>query len=415
MSKRLSRKSVIFGFLCSALSATPCLAAQSFLPMVNSGGNAADFSTTIAQGSSFVVVGSSLGPATPVTASSFPLLNTLSGTSVTVTSGSAKLNCPLTYTSQDEVRAILPSNTPIGLANITVAYNGQTGPGGSSTFTVTVVATSVGVFTTTGTGRGAGNFTASGTPVTFANSAVPSGIVTAQATGLGPIGTPDNELPTAFPNFPNVQVWVGSQLAQLVSDARSASSAGIDQISFAVPTGIAGCNVPVTVVSGGNLSNTVTLPVSAAGGACIDSGPTPPTSVLTKATAGQPVKVAVIGMGPTRNRQRRGRASRCRTPFRRASHPGFRSGRGEIDACLCVAEPAGDGDCHGEVCTPVESSQRESQSKHFRAVGSDAGGRGGAIRDLYQRRFRGYDCRRAISPCRSLCHRSAKPSPASGI
>ena len=298
MPSSFLNQSFFLGFLCSALSAPPCLTAQSFLPVVNSGGNAADFSATIAQGSSFVVAGSSLGPATPVTASTFPLLNVLSGTSVTVTSGLAKLNCPLTYTSQGEVKAILPSNTPVGLANISVAYNGQTGPNGSSSFTVTVVASSVGIFTTTGTGRGTGNFTAGGTPITSANSAEPGETVTAQATGLGPISTPDNVLPTTFPNFPKVQVWVGSQLAQLVSDARSATSAGIDQISFAVPTGITGCNVPVTVVSSGNLSNTATLPVSASGGACSDSGPTPPTSVLTKANAGQPVKIAVIGIGP---------------------------------------------------------------------------------------------------------------------
>jgi uncharacterized protein (TIGR03437 family) len=298
MSTRLSNKSFFLGFLCSALSVTPCLTAQSFLPAANFAGNAADFSTTIAQGSSFVVVGSSLGPATPVTVSTFPLSNTVSGTSVTITSGLAKLNCPLTYTSQDEVKAILPSNTPVGLANITVAYNGQTGSNSSSTVTVTVVASSVGIFTTTGTGRGTGNFTAGGTPITSANSAEPGETITAQATGLGPIGTPDNVLPTTFPNFPNVQVWVGSQLAQLVSDARSATTAGIDQISFAVPTGITGCNVPVTILSGGNLSNTATLPVSASGGACSDSGPTPPTSVLTKATGGQPVKVAVIAIGP---------------------------------------------------------------------------------------------------------------------
>src|ERR1700679_4113114 len=142
MSTRLSNKSFFLGFLCSALSVTPCLTAQSFLPAANFAGNAADFSTTIAQGSSFVVVGSSLGPATPVTVSTFPLSNTVSGTSVTITSGLAKLNCPLTYTSQDEVKAILPSNTPVGLANITVAYNGQTGSNSSSTVTVTVVASS---------------------------------------------------------------------------------------------------------------------------------------------------------------------------------------------------------------------------------------------------------------------------------
>jgi hypothetical protein len=52
-------------------------------------------------------------------------------------------------------------------------------------------------------------------------------------------------------------------------------------------------------VSGGISSNTVALPVSGSGGACTDSGPTPPASLLTRAAAGQPVKVAAMGIGPT--------------------------------------------------------------------------------------------------------------------
>jgi hypothetical protein len=72
----------------------------------------------------------------------------------------------------------------------------------------------------------------------------------------------------------------------------------VDETAFYVPVIAGGCNVPVTFVSGGISSNTVTMPVSASGGPCSDSGPTLPTSVLTKAAAGQPVKLAVIAVGP---------------------------------------------------------------------------------------------------------------------
>src|ERR1019366_8799865 len=94
-------------------------------PFVNSANNSADYSTTVAQGSLFVVFGSNLGPATLVEVSSFPLQNMLAGTSVTVTTGSTKLNCPMIYTSATQVAAILPSNTPAGTASVTVSYNGS--------------------------------------------------------------------------------------------------------------------------------------------------------------------------------------------------------------------------------------------------------------------------------------------------
>ncbi len=267
-------------------------------PEALSANNSADYGTTLAQGSLFVVFGSYLGPGNLVAVSSFPLPNMLSGTSVTVTSGSTTLNCPMIYTSTGQVAAILPSNTPVGPATVTVAYNGITS-NSYSPAQVTVAKSSVGVFTVNSRGLGTGVFTAlDGTLKTYTNSAKPGDILTVWATGLGPIGTPDNVLPTAFPNFPNVQVWVGGQSANVVYAGRSGCCAAVDQISFTVPAVANGCNVPVVVVSGGGSSNTVSLPVSGSGGACTDTGPTLPTSILTSAAAGQQVKVAAIAIGP---------------------------------------------------------------------------------------------------------------------
>src|ERR1035438_1607680 len=105
-----------------AVLVSPGLRAQSSPPPeVYSANNSADYSTTIAQGSLFAVFGYYLGPANLVEVSAFPLPNVLSGTSVTVTSGSTTLNCPMIYTLIGQVAAILPSNTPPGTANITVA------------------------------------------------------------------------------------------------------------------------------------------------------------------------------------------------------------------------------------------------------------------------------------------------------
>jgi uncharacterized protein (TIGR03437 family) len=286
------------GFLFLAMLASPVLRAQPSLPpYVQSANNSADYSTTIAQGSIFTVFGRNLGPTTLVEVSTFPLQNILAGTSVTVSSGSTTLNCPMIFTINSQVAAILPSNTPVGQVTITVSYNAQTDSGGLSTTQATVVANSPAVYTPSESGLGAGSLTDQNyNLLTFKNSAKPGDTVTAWGTGLGPISAPDNIAPPVL-NFQNVQVWVGGQSAKVVYAGRGCC-AGEDQISFTVPAVGNGCNVPVTVVSGGNSSNTVTMPVSASGGACSDTGPTLPTSILSTAIAGQQVKVALLGIGP---------------------------------------------------------------------------------------------------------------------
>ena len=288
------------GFACLTLiGASVSLNAQPGPPpFADSANNSADYSTTIAQGSLFVVFGQNLGPANFIQVSAFPLPNVLSGTSVTVTSGTTTLQCPMIYTSSGQIAAILPSNTPVGPISVTVAYNNKTDPNGFSTTQATVVANSPGIYTTTSSGLGAGIFTAlDGTLKTLAVSAKPGEVLYGWGTGLGPISSPDNVLPASFPNFPGVAVWVGGQAAQIVYAGRSGCCSGVDQIAFTVPAVAGGCNIPVTVVSGNGTSNTTTLSVSATGGPCSDSGPTLPTSILTKAAAGQPVKVGIVAVG----------------------------------------------------------------------------------------------------------------------
>ncbi len=246
-------------------------------PLVFSVNNSADYSTTVAQGSLIVVFGENLGPANLVQVSQFPLTNNLAGTSVTVATGSVTLNCPMLYTSAGQVAAILPSNTPVGAVNVSVAYNGRTDPYASTT-RATVVANSPGIYTITSTGLGVGIFTAlDGTLKTLNVSAKPGELVYAWGTGLGSIGTADNMLPPTFPNFPNVQVLVGGQPAQIIYAGRSGCCAAVDQIAFTVPAVPNGCNIPVVVMRGVSLSNTITMPVSDSGGPCSDSGPTLPT------------------------------------------------------------------------------------------------------------------------------------------
>jgi len=179
---------------------------------------------------------------------------------------------------------------------LTLTYNGV-----STLFPlpVNVVTSAAGIYTLGSSGLGPGIFTAAdGSVNTFAASARSGDIVTAWATGLGPVSGPDNEVPSTFPNFSGVEVFVGTQAARVIYGGRSGCCVGVDQISFEIPDGVTGCYVPVTVRSGGTLSNFVSIAVTTGGGPCSDTAPTVPVSVMNKATAGKPVQAAALAAGP---------------------------------------------------------------------------------------------------------------------
>jgi hypothetical protein len=130
---KLSRFSPVrlSGLTCALvmLAVSPGLTAQSGpSPFVQSANNSTDYSTTIAQGSIFVLFGQNMGPATTVGVSTFPLPPVLGGTSLTITSGSTKLPCPMIYSSCHQVAAILPSNTPVGSVEISVTISATQEP-----------------------------------------------------------------------------------------------------------------------------------------------------------------------------------------------------------------------------------------------------------------------------------------------
>jgi uncharacterized protein (TIGR03437 family) len=104
----------------------------------------------LAQGSIFIIKGSGLDPANISIASSPFQSSSLSGTSVSVVVNGTTFNALMYYTSDSQVAALLPSNTPIGAENFTVTYNGQA----SNVIGHSVVATGPGVFTVESTGRG---------------------------------------------------------------------------------------------------------------------------------------------------------------------------------------------------------------------------------------------------------------------
>jgi uncharacterized protein (TIGR03437 family) len=214
--------------------------------------------SSIAQGSIFVIFGSNIGPSTLAEASAFPIPTTLGETSVSISAGGQTLAAPMIYTTAGQVAAILPSATPVGSATATVTYNGAT----SAPQSFNVVSSSFGIFSVNQQGNGTGIVTNTNYQVFLPTSAALAGdAAIIWGTGLGPVSSDVNAPTVANLNVP-VQVLVGGQQAKISYQGRSGCCAGLDQIVITIPSGVAGCSVPVVVVTNGNtVSNTTTTAI----------------------------------------------------------------------------------------------------------------------------------------------------------
>jgi uncharacterized protein (TIGR03437 family) len=299
--RNLIRVAAYFTFLTGAAVAQPPLIynrsiynAASFIPAgVPSG--------TIAQGSIFSIFGTRLGPTSSVTASSFPLGNTLGGVSINIIQGATSMPAIPVYVSGGQINAIMPSTAPLGMVSVQVAFNNLK----SNMAPVQIASSEVGVFTATGTGIGEGvlwNFISQKSqPVNSPTiTAKPGQVITLWATGLGPVPYADNIPPTAG-NLPvQVQVFVGGQPAGVQYSGRSSCCAGVDQLVFTVPNNApSGCWVPVYVkTAGANLSNFVTIAINPSGATCT-------TDVLPQVTTafikGQTLGEAIVTRTTTRH------------------------------------------------------------------------------------------------------------------
>ncbi len=270
------------------LSGATMAIAQAQQPTITAGGiqNSGSYApaglpnAAIAQGSLFVIKGNNLGPATLQIIPAYPLTPTLAGTSISVTVNGTTTRPLMYYTSAKQLAAILPSSTPVGTGTLTVSYNGQT----SATAPITVAANSFGIYTANATGSGLGlitnaNFQLIGTTA----AANPGEALIIFGTGLGPTSGDESGPASALTLAPvTVDVIVGGKSATIYGAARAPQFSGLDQIAFAVPAGVTGCSVPVTVRIGNVYSNYVSLPVAATGRTCSDaSGLGPVTATPT--------------------------------------------------------------------------------------------------------------------------------------
>ena len=250
-------------------------------PVISAGGvvNTASYAPggppngSLAQGSFFSIYGGTVGPAAPVQATTYPLPTTLGAVSVKITQGSNTYNAPLVFVYSTQINAILPSNVPVGAAQLTITYNGLT----SQPANITVAKTIFGVFFQRVNGKDlaiAQNVkTATDYPLNLPDTpAKPGQIVIFWGTGLGPITGADNTAPGAsagdMTSLP-VTITVGGISAPRLYAGRQSETAGVDNVYFTIPAGVPlGCQVPVVVTAGGVAANTTNIAITADGSPC---------------------------------------------------------------------------------------------------------------------------------------------------
>jgi uncharacterized protein (TIGR03437 family) len=228
----------------------------------------------IAQGSIFAILGTGLSTSAPaVLQSSAPpgLPKTLNQTSVSVTVNGVTVSPGLYFTTATAVAAVLPSTTPVGNGTLTVNYSGQA----SAPVPIQVVASAVGLDTLYGAGNGLAVTTnANGNVFGLTNSVAPGQTLVLWGSGIG--ADPANDdltYPQKTDNLTNIpmQIFIGGIQATIQYQGRS-QYPGLDQYNVTVPINVTpGCFVSVVAQIGNIVSNTVTIPVNAAGGTCSDA------------------------------------------------------------------------------------------------------------------------------------------------
>lgn len=223
----------------------------------------------------FVVKGSGFTTNTTATLpdlSKGPLTQTLNGASLSATVGGTTVKPYIYYAIENQIAAVLPSNTPTGAGSITVSYNGQT----SASFPITVVTASLGLgtFDGSGTGRLIATSPFTGALYTYTNSVAPGAVITLWGSGLGgdTLANSDSQyLPGNRPINTPLQIYFGGVQATSIGYAGVSGFPGVNQVNVTVPQNApTGCNVAVVAVNNGITSNIATLPINAGGGVCAD-------------------------------------------------------------------------------------------------------------------------------------------------
>jgi uncharacterized protein (TIGR03437 family) len=194
-----------------------------------------------------------------------------------ITQGSISVDAIPVFVNSTQINAIMPSNAPLGTSSMVVTFNNIPGPPSP----VQVVNSSVGIFSVPGGGIGPGVFlnfvSQENQPVNAPGVSAKRGqVITMYATGLGPV-TYSDTIPASAGTLPTpVEIFVGGKLANKLYTGRAPGIAAEDQMVFEVPADAPlGCWVPVQVRTEVRIvSNSVTMAISADGGACSEPGNT---------------------------------------------------------------------------------------------------------------------------------------------
>ncbi len=224
----------------------------------------------IAPSSVFAVFGSGMSdPGDPVPqASAAPGLPlSLSGTSLTVVVKGVTTHPALYYTSPNQLAAVLPASTPVGNGTLTVTYRGTT----SSPVPIQVVGSALG-FNNYSNGVAVATDASTYALFSYTNSAAPGQTIVLWATGLGADAADSDTTYTTSPHSVNtpLQVYIGGVQAKILYQGASGYP-GVNQIDLVIPKSVPeGCWIPVAAVSGGVVSNVVTMSINNGGGVCVD-------------------------------------------------------------------------------------------------------------------------------------------------
>ena len=279
-----------------AITITPASgAAQSFAVTLNVAGagapaiksatsivNALGYQNKLAPDTVFVIFGSGMGPASIATAAS-PYPASVGGTSVTFTpaAGGTPVSAKMVYSLDGQIAGLLPSSIAPGTYAVRVTYNTLT----SAPQNVTVVPRSFGIATANSAGTGTaqatiGNVNNGVSLVRFTTGAVsfsgldwtltpahPGDTLVLWGTGGGADtandtgGTSGDQ--TAAGGF---VVTVGDRTVTPLYAGASSGYPGLWQVNFTLPADITpDCFTSLTVTAGGEVSNSVTIPIAAPG------------------------------------------------------------------------------------------------------------------------------------------------------
>jgi len=231
----------------------------------------------IAPGSIFVIFGAGMGPEAALQGTiPYPdsLPDDAMGTRVEFRSleSGTSVAAYLLYTSASQLMGILPSETPLGRAEVSVTYQGET----SRPQEVNILPRAVGIFTQSMNGQGPGVIqnvdSASDQPLNqLTRPALPGQYIVLWATGLGAITGPDNVEPPVGNVGDEVEVEVAGQRLQASYAGRAPGFPGVDQINVRLPDGEAlpdSCYVTLQVWTGDRPSQPVVFSAAATPGPC---------------------------------------------------------------------------------------------------------------------------------------------------